>query len=511
VVGDQEEFAWTEPTERFDIRDLRMIALTLLLLGSAAVRWPSFGPLELDTPWLIPPIAAWLVQRFGRTAWFVVIAIVLLLVLLEFNFDRDSFALGGRADIAILALACASLAKSGIEFRDVAALPPPARGWMAAPLLLPLFVSLAPIVIDDLSIALSWYVLGLLLPLLFVAALRGAPWHGYALSTLLAIALGAAIALATRGRAQSGAGEIGYSFVQPYLWLPSLMAWSAGEAVRRAVLGMAPRRFWSRPLLAVLVILALWIDPGQAGFPLELRTGWAGLRWLGFAGATAALPLAGFVAGALLGMRGAWFVAGMALLPALVAVGAYWASDGHLQMRLGNVFAAPIALAWGWLGARLGGRMIAAPSLRISMVVLVVGVMTFALLTERTAGLQFALSLVAALATAVLGALAARLGNRLGVTGEGWIPVLLLPIYAFGLVSFGPSAFESFSDETDRLIRRFDRSDSDEFLFQMLVLASLLLAAALLLGEILRAITWLPKILRELRILLLAARAAVGS
>ena len=483
-----------------------MLALALLLIGLAAMRWPAFGPLGIDTHWLIPPIAAWLVLRFGRSARFAVIAIVLCCVFFQLSLG---VVVGGRVDIAIVALICVEVARRGIELGQIALLPPPPRGWMVAPLLLPAFFSMTPPLGDELNITLAWYVLSLLLSLLFVAALRGAPWQGYAISASLAVALGATLAIIAHGRAQSATWSIGYSFMQPYLWLPAAAAWSAGDAVRRASLGMVPRLFWAHPLLAALAILALSIDPDQFGLPLALRPGWGQLRWLVFVGETAALPLASFVAGALVGIRGAWGVAVMALVPALAAIAAYWASDGQLRVRIDNVFAAPIALAWGWLGARLAGRAMNTPSLRIAALVLVVGVLVLGLLMDRDAALQLALSLAASIATAVTGALAIRLSRRIGVTGDGWVPVLLLPLYVVGLVSFGPSVAELARDGGVRIFEQLGSSASDKLLVHLLMFGLSTFAAALLLREILRGLAWLPKVIREIGILVRAATQAL--
>lgn len=485
-----------------------MWALAILLLGAASVRWPAFGPATIDTGWLIAPIAAWLVQRFGRPAWFAVIAILVFGVLLQSSLDRDSVVIGGRADMAILALGCAGLARRGLDLRDIVRMPPLARRWMLAPLALPLFFAVPVLASDDLGFALPWYVLGLLLPLLFVAALRGADWRGFAASAVVAIALGAGLALAARGRIRAGDWALGYSFMQPYLWLPAIAAWSSGEALRRATLGQPPRRFWSASLLACCAILLLWLDPAQFAMPIDLRIGRGDLGWLFVTGTAVALPLAGFVAGALMGLSGAWLIAALALLPGIIAFGLLWTSDGQIHARIGNVAAAPIALAWGWLGAGLFGRATSVPSLRIPAAALLAGCAAVVVFSERSAGVTLALSASAAVVTAAIAAFVARTARRLGVSGEGWIPVLLLPLYGFGVVTLGPTMAEALREEGVDLFRQLATSSAEEILFRLLLVLPAVVGSALAIREILRGITMVPKILRDLTVLAIAARTA---
>ncbi|MBL8697911.1 MAG: hypothetical protein JNK67_06045 [Alphaproteobacteria bacterium] len=485
-----------------------MLALAILLLGAASVRWPGFGPATIEAGALIAPIAAWLVLRFGRPAWIAIVAVTVVGVLLQLAIDRDTLVIGGRADAAALALGAAWMVRHGIGLDRIAALPAPSRWWAMTLLLLPLFFVVPIYATDDVKIALPWYALGLLLPLCLLAGLRGLPWPELALAGVGAVALGVLLAVQSRGRFQLGDWVLGYGVAQPYLWLPAALAWSAGEAIRRATLGLAPHRPWRTPMVGALLGLVLWLDPGQFGLPLAWPADWGALRWIYVTGAAGALPLAGFIAGVFAGLRGAALVAGLALCPAAIAVVLLWTGDGAVRAAIGNVMAAPIALAWGWLGASLVGRAVVVPTFRVTAATLVVAGLALVLSDGLSATLQLGLSIAAALAAAIGGMLLARFGRRLGLSGEGWIPVLLLPLYGIALAMVGPDLAAELRREISDLLARLGAIAADEFLFRLLLLLPAVLGGALLLREILRAVAALPKAARDVAAV---ARAAMRS
>jgi hypothetical protein len=470
-----------------------VVALAVLLVGLCAVRWPSFGPVWIDAAWLLPPVVAWLAWRFGRSGWVVASALTALLVFPSILVEEVR--LGGLAAHALLAIACAWSVARGGSLGSIARLPPPSRAWVAALVLLPAFVAFPLLRGEVLRIEMAWFALGLLAPLLVLAALRAARGSDAALAVAAVVAIGLALALTTRGRIDGEGWRVGYSLVQSGTWLLALAAWSTGGALRAVALGERMRWPWSSPLLAILFLFALSLDPGQ--FALRLQLGWP--IQLTYSGAAAALPLAAFAAGALLGLRGAWMVAGLALLPGVAAIALLWFTDGGARVSAGNALAAPIALGWGWFGAHLAGRIAEPPTLRIAGAALIAFALVFLALVDRGGLLQLALSALAAVATAAVGARAAQLSARTGVTGEGWVPVAMLPVYGVGAAALAPALGE-MTEALGRLARLRDMP-WDEALLQLAIPALMLLAAALILREIARGLGWLPKTLRDLRAL----------
>jgi uncharacterized membrane protein YqaE (UPF0057 family) len=474
-----------------------VVALAVLLVGICAVRWPSFGPIWLDAAWLLPPVAAWLASRFGRDGW---IAATVLTALLVFpSIVVEEVRLGGLPAHALLAIACAWTVARGGSLASIVRLAPPSRAWGAVLVLLPAFATFPLLRGEVVRIEGAWFVLALLAPLLVVAALRAARGSDAALACASAVAIGLALAITARGRIDGEGWRVGYSFVQPGTWLLAIAAWSTGRALREVARGERARWPWSSALLAVLLLFALSLDPAQFGLRLQLPLHLGLPIQLTYAGAAAALPLAGFAAGVLLGLRGAWMIAGLALLPGAATMLALWFTDGDARVSVGNALAAPIALCWGWFGAHLAGRVAEAPKLRIAGAALIAFGLVFLALVDRGGLLQLALSALAALATAVIGALAKCFSARTGVTGEGWVPVAMLPVYGLGATALAP-AFGAMGEELGRLARLFERP-WDEALLQLAIPALMLLAAALIVREIARGVGWLPKILRDLRAL----------
>lgn len=476
-----------------------MVALALLLIGLCAVRWPDFGPLWADASWLLPPLAAWLAARFGRSGMIAAIVLAAVLVAPSIRLD-DDVRIGGLPAYALLTIASALAVARGVTLGALARSPAPARGWAVALVLLPVFFVVPVLRGDVIRLDASWFALALLAPLLFVAALRGAAARDAAIAVILAIAIGLALLIMTRGSLDRDGWRIGYSLIQPGFWLLAIAAWSTGDALRRHALGEAARAPWASPLVAVLLLFLLSLDPEQFGLWLQAPLPWARPARLTYAGAIPALPLAALAAGALMGMRGAWVVAGMALLPGLAALAVLWFSDGDARVAIGNVLAAPIALAWGWFGAHLAGRSVEVPKLRIAGAVVIALTLAFMALVDRGGLLQLALSAGAALATAAIGATAARLSKRLGLTGEGWIPVAMLPVYVLGGAAILPTLAETVSEEFARLPRLFEQP-WDDALLRVAVIVLPLIAAAFILREVARGLGWLPKILRDLRAL----------
>jgi len=126
--------------------------------------------------------------------------------------------------------------------------------------------------------------------------------------------------------------------------------------------------------------------------------------------------------------------------------------------------------------------------------------LAFMTLFDRGGLLQLALSALAALATAGIGTLAARFAARTGVTGEGWIPAAMLPVYGFGVAGMVPMLAGTMGEEIGRLQGILELPWEDALL-RVAVLVVPLLAAALILREVARGLGWLPKILRDLRAL----------
>jgi hypothetical protein len=476
-----------------------VVALALLLIGLCAVRWPDFGPAWADASWLLPPIAAWFALRFGRAGMIAAIAITAVLVVPSIRLE-DDVRIGGLPAYGLLAIVCAVAVVRGATLDMLARSPAPPRGWVLALVLLPVFFVVPVLRGDALQIDASWFALALLAPLLFVAALRGASSRDAALAVIFAIVVGLALTIAGRGSFDGDRWRIGYSFVQPGYWLLAVAAWATGAALRRHALGEAPRVPWSSPLVAVLLLFILSLDPEQFGLWLHAPLPWARPARLVYAGAFPALPLAGLAAGALMGMRGAWVAAGIALLPGLGTLAALWFSEGLAPVSIGNVLAAPIALAWGWLGAHLAGRSVEAPKLRIAGAVMIAFTLAFMALVDRGGLLQLGASVAAAFATAIGATIASRLSKRLGVTGEGWVPVAMLPVYALGAVAIVPLLAEIMGEEFGRLSRLVELP-WDEGLLRVAMLVLPLVAIALALREIARGLGWVPKIIRDLRAL----------
>ena len=327
-------------------------------LWALAFDWYA-GPFYFTPSYLIIPIAAYLAQRYGpRAIWLVALGGLPLAPPLE---SYTFVSLASALDVYAVALAVCALAADERPFAEWA--PRFGLPLLAALLaVLPWTISLHGFELAGVRIGV---VVGFTAILWFLLFLFG--WSGFpSRRAVAALALAAAAGMAAHAIVPEGGRHLGwdYRLDSPAACLMAVAYFAAGRLwatmLRTHTAPLAPRYAYALVLLVAAVGLGYFVNRGvlaAMGFQAHALP-----RWGFLLGAPLGLPLAGLLGGLLAGKRG--------IAAALLAIPVFWTLDAFalsgFRLPLHEFAAAlhqPLAvLAFGLLGLAMRRRALGTES-----------------------------------------------------------------------------------------------------------------------------------------------------
>lgn len=434
--------------------------LLLLAVPLVAYRPPSFAAFSFYTPFLLVPLAALLGKRHGTSG---VVAIAIGGLLCVVNINGPWGGVGGSPALYLIALAVAAMAAMPRPFVECLDWPQEDRSatWLsfAAPFLLIFFIGTGYAMTLDrhLRIAFDFGFSSLGYFLLFLLGARGIRVMPLGLGLVAAGAASWGWMISGFHMRGSEPVVISISPLHPSMVLAALAMAFSGAATR-AFLGRGTLPgIWRRPYLTVTALMCLWFGlPLVTAIPVGIKPGAIYLLQV-----TAALPLASFMSGLLLGARGAVYATSLTTV-LIVAANIAAISDSALARDLvsrRSALEAPfVAAAYAMVGMKVAEfrlkrsdfGFLRLPTILLLLFFLVIGITLEILGQGSPVRVALAVLFIVFAIAACVAAWRLRHAMRdqgLAVTSEKWVPFVAI----LGVIGAAIANMESVVGELKQL------------------------------------------------------------